>query len=332
MCNPETRGQKSEDRRQTADFGCRSRRFSVLRSLTSGLWPPGSVLCLLFSLALFTAPLPAADALSAARTLLDTERLPEAREPLETFLAAEPQNAEARLLLGRVYIGLGRLADAVATLEPALRATPDTAPLAPRLLAEYGRACLLHASELGFSFRAPSLARRGRDALEKASALAPDNIAYHEGLVEFYRHAPGIAGGSRSKAMAHAQAITRLDAVRGSLHEAALSADEKRFTEALALCDRALAAEPDNYFALYTLGRIAADSGQRTDEGQRALLRCLTMTPTPTEPTRASVYFRLGLLAEKQNQRSQAFDYLKESLRLDPHWGPAQEALKRVQS
>ncbi|WP_052361158.1 tetratricopeptide repeat protein [Geminisphaera colitermitum] len=140
-----------------------------------------------------------------------------------------------------------------------------------------------------------------------------------------------IAGGSRAKALAHAQAATRLDPLRGGLLEASIHADEKRFTEALALCDAALAAAPDNYLALYTLGRIAADSGLRPADGTAALLRCLTLKPTPAEPPHSAVYFRLGLIAEKQNHRDEARAHFATSLRLAPAYRPALDAARRVQ-
>jgi Uncharacterized enzyme of heme biosynthesis len=269
----------------------------------------------------------AEDQLAAARKLIEASRLPEAREPLETVLRRDPQNLEAALALSEIYHALGRRDQAIDLLEPFLKKHPDH----PGLLAAYAGQCMLRAGELGPGFRTLRLARRGRELMELAVALAPDDIGYRESLVNFYREAPSIAGGDPEKARRHAEAIARLDPVRGAAWRASLFVQEKKFSEALAACDSALAAQPDDYDALFILGRTVAETGLRLDDGEAALRRCLAGKPGPAGPGHALVWFRLGMIAEHRNDRAAARAAYEESLKLEPNFRRATEALNRLE-
>ncbi len=270
----------------------------------------------------------AAEVVASARSLLAASRLPEAREPLESLTRREPGNLEAALLLSDVYNGLGRRDQAIDLLEPFLEKHPDNA----RLLGTYAGQCMLRAGELGFGFRAIRLARRGRELMERAAALAPEEIAYREGLVDFYRQAPALAGGDPDKARRHAGAIAKLDPVRGAAWQASILVQEKKFAEALAACDVALAARPGDYVALFTLGRTVAESGLRLDDGEAALRRCLERAPSPSEPSHAGVWFRIGLIAEHRGDRAAARAAYRKALALEPDFNRPAEALKKLGS
>ncbi len=263
---------------------------------------------------------------ASARLLIEASRLPEAREPLETLLKREPENLEAALLLADVYHGLGRRGQAVDLLEPFLEKHPKDA----RLLGAYAGLCMLRAGELGFGFRALRLARRGREHMERAVALAPDVIPYREGLVDFHRQAPAMAGGDIAKAREHADAIARLDPVRGAAWQASIFVQEKKFPEALSACDKALASRPDDYVALFTLGRTVSESGLRLDDGEAALRRCLEREPAASEPGHASVWHRIGLIAEHRHDLAAARAAYGKSLELEPGFTRSAEALKRL--
>jgi predicted Zn-dependent protease len=273
------------------------------------------------------APDDATAVLAAAEALIAAQRLPEAREPLEALVKREPANLDAALLLARVYDRMGRRDAGIALLEPRVKAHPDD----PRVLGLCGGMCLLRAGELGAGFRALRLARRGRDLMERAVLLAPDDISYREGLVDFYRQAPGLAGGDMDKARDHADAIARIDPVRGAAWKASILIEEKNFPEALAACDAALAARPDDYVALFTLGRTVSECGLRLDDGERALRRCLAMTPKPSAPSHAGVWYRLGLIAERRGDLKAARAAHEESLKLEPSFNRPAEALARLE-
>lgn len=286
-----------------------------------------SVLLLLVAPQLSVADNPrAGEVIAEARALIAASRLPEARAPLEALLRREPGHLEAALALTDVYNGLGRRDQAIDLLEPFLKKHPDD----PRLLGAYAGQCMLRAGELGLGFRALRLARRGGELMERAVSLAPTDIAYREGLVDFYRQAPAIAGGGLEKARRHADEIARLDPVRGAAWQASILVQEKKFPEALAACDAALAARPDDYVALFTLGRTVAESGLRLADGDTALRRCLARVPAPSEPSHAGVWFRLGLIAEHRGDRASARAAYEKSLELEPNFTRPAEAMKRL--
>ena len=212
--------------------------------------------------------------------------------------------------------------------------------------------------------RLPGLARRARSELERAAALAPEYLDARDGLVEYYLAAPGIVGGSVDKARAQAAEIKRLNPYRGELallkvaqrtkdtsavirgYEALIASfpDSASPYSALTLAystrqqwdaawrtiDRWNAATPDSYSAKYALGRTAAESGQRSEEGERAMRAYLAHTPTAGEPSLAGAHWRLGMILEKRGQRDEARSEYEIALKLDPTLKGAKDGLARV--
>lgn len=269
--------------------------FSGLTALACGAAPGG--------------PRPAGEIVAEARALVNASRLPEAREPLEALLAREPLHLEGALLLAGIYDALRRRDEAIRLLEPFLERHPED----HRVLGFYAGQCLLRAGELGSGFRALRLARRGVERMERAVELAPGEVAYREGMIRFYGEAPRLAGGGLDKAHAHAAALARIDPVRGAAWQAALFVREGKAEEALAACDRALAAEPEDYAALFALGRTAAATGRRLDEGEAALRRLLGRTPSPEQAGHASVWRQIGLIAERRGDAEAAREARRRS-------------------
>jgi tetratricopeptide (TPR) repeat protein len=265
-------------------------------------------------------------ALTAAIALFDSHRVPEARAQLADIVAKEPENIRALWYLGRSDIKMQRREEAATELAKAA----ELAPKDHHILADYGTASLLRASELGTSFRALGFARRGRTALEQAVKLAPDVIGYREGLVQFYTRAPGFAGGDFDKAYAHIAEITKRDPERGTVIRATTLASQKRYDEALEACEKFLADHPDNYLALYTLGRIASETGRELVRGEAALRRCLEITPKIQEPDHAGARYRLGMIAEKTNRPADARREYQAALALEPEFPEAKDALARL--
>jgi tetratricopeptide (TPR) repeat protein len=287
---------------------------------------PRRFLLLLAGLAGLTTARADTGSLDAAIGLFKNHRVPEAREILVTLAAREPDNIQALWYLGRADTLMQRREEAILVLEHAMRLAPGD----HHILADYGSACLLRASELGVSFKGIGYARRGRDALEHAVQLAPDEIAYREGLVEFYKHAPAIVGGGLAKAYDQAAEIARRNPLRGGIIKASIQAYDRHFAEARATCEEALRTDPDNYLALYTLGRIASESGEGLEQGEQALRHCLHLQPAAQEPDIAGVHFRLGLIAEKSGRPADARAEYQTALQLEPAFQQAIEALARL--
>ncbi len=279
------------------------------------------VLLLLAGLSPLVASEP--ESLRAAIDLFRAKRVPEARPLFQDFVAEQPGHIDARLYLARCMNLMNDRDEAIDLLADTLKLAPQN----PRVLAEYGAACLHRAGELGIGFRALGLARRGRNALETAARLQPGTVAYHEGLVDFYRQAPAIAGGSFARARAHAETVASLDPLRGKLLLASLYAEENDPSHALDLCREVLAEHPRHYLALYTFARAATDAGIALDEAETYLRRCLEITPSPSEPNHAGAHYRLGLAAQKSGRPDDARAHYRKSLELEPEFSKAIDAL-----
>ncbi len=264
--------------------------------------------------------------LETAITLFNAHRVAEARSILAAITAREPENTRALWYLGQTYLLMQRREDAIAVLEHAVKLAPQD----HHILADFGSACLLRADELGTTLKSIGYARRGRISLEQAVALAPDELAYREGLVAFYKQAPAIVGGSMAKAYAQAAEIAKRNPLRGAVSKASIQAKEQHFDEARTICEEALRIQPDNYLALYTLGRIASESGKDLVRGEQALRHCLDLTPASQEPDFAGVHYRLGLIAEKAGHPDKARAEYETALRLEPTFKQATDALAQL--
>jgi tetratricopeptide (TPR) repeat protein len=298
--------------------------------------------------------------LAAAREHFTARRDTEAQAAFERILAADPANHEAVYHLGRLA---KRRGDWPAVAEFYERCT-ILAPAEALYWADLGEAYGKLAGKAGI-FKQLGLARRCRAALEKAVALAPDNLDYRRGLLEFCEKAPSIAGGGRDKALAQAAEIAKRDAYAGALatggiHARAknwaaaeiafaqaarlrpaaieppsalglLYAEQERYADALVQFDQALARNPDDFAVLYQIGRVAALSGLNLAEGETALRRYLAQPAhLPGLPTNAHAQFRLGDILARRGDTAAARAAYEEALRLDPALAPAAEALAKL--
>jgi tetratricopeptide (TPR) repeat protein len=268
--------------------------------------------CLLFCGAV-ASPLGAEHA--EALALFEQKRYAEAQALFEQEIADNPDDGTAHYYLGRLARLRQQLPTAIEHLEKATAVEPENAAYQY----EFGAACGLHADTLGMSFRAASFARQGRAALEKAVALAPDQLRYRRGLLEFHRTAPGIVGGSIAKAYEQAEAIRALDPLAGALELIALYRHQKRHADAFAAASALVAEHPDHPMALFRFGEAAAVTGQETAKGMAALERCLTLLNPEAGPSPAHVHWRLGQLRQKQGDIEGARSAFRAALAIEPN-------------
>ena len=321
--------------------------------------------CLLFA-TLLALPFahgaePTAPTLAEARELYTARRDAEAQAAFERILAADPANHDAVYHLGRLAKRRGDWATAAKHFEHCTALIPTTALYWADLADAYGKL----ATNAGL-FAQLGWARKCRAALEKAIALAPEDLEYRRGLAEFYEKAPGIAGGGRDKALAQAAEIARRDAYAGAqltggiqfrarnwaeAETAFLAAatlrpdaaepiaalgllytDQGRHAEAFAQFDRLLARQPDDFAALYQLGRVAAVSGQRLADGAAALHRYLAQPNLPGElPRPQHAHYRFGQILARQGDPAAARAAFEAALQLDPKFKEAAAELKKLQ-
>ena len=213
--------------------------------------------------------------------------------------------------------------------------------------------------------RLPGLAKRAKAELERAVRLAPDYLDAREGVMQYYLQAPGFLGGSKEKAREQVAEIAKRNPYRGGMLRVrlALSTDndttaairayeglvaaypdsaglysplatllgsQRKWAEAWAAIDRLNALRPDSPAARYALGRMAAESGQRLEEGEAALRGYLKQPPEPGQPSHAGAHWRLGMIAEKRGDRAGARREYEAALKLDPKQPGAKDGLARV--
>jgi tetratricopeptide (TPR) repeat protein len=133
------------------------------------------------------------------------------------------------------------------------------------------------------------------------------------------------------KAYAQAAEIKKLDPMRGRICFATLYTSEKKYDQALAEFDEVLKTTPDDYGALYQVGKLAAVSGQHLDRGADSLRKCLATTPpSPNLPGHAAAHWRLGQILEHKKDPAAAKAAYEAALKADPNLTPAADALKKL--
>lgn len=309
---------------KTATFRMKNPPMILARLVRTFCLLPPAFLLAASALAAATPADPSATA--AADQLFRTSgKSLEAQKAFEALAAADPKNLTAQLRLGALALRRDDPDAAITHLEQAIQLAP-THSEAHRILGDaYGRA----AQKKGI-FGGLGLGKKCLAAYEKSVALDPRNVDARASLFEFYRQAPGFAGGSEEKAAAQVAAIRPLDAWRGRVLAATLFVSKKQYDAALAEFDAQLAATPDDYGAHFQIGRLAATTGQFVARGLTSLRRCLELTPPAGSPGHAIVHWRLGNLHEKKNDKPAARAAYEKSLALDPTFTPAKESLAKL--
>jgi tetratricopeptide (TPR) repeat protein len=201
--------------------------------------------------------------------------------------------------------------------------------------------------------------------LEKAVSIDPASFAAREARTEYFLNAPGIAGGGKDKARAEAATAKRVSPYRGALlvgrveeqagNVAAAEAEyvalmasypdsgggrealsslyqnRERWDDAFRIIDDRLRTNPNDYGMLYQLGRAAALSGQRLEDGEAALRRYLTRDRAK-KAFDGAVHYRLGAILERRGDVAASRGEYELAVALDPRNDAAKRALERVRS
>jgi len=260
---------------------------------------------------------------------------------------------------GRALLEKREYEKAAAVLEKAIAATPNNAEAHYLLGATYGPMAM-KASLFGQA----SLASKTKEQFDEAVRLDPNHLDARMALLEYYMMAPGIMGGSESKAMEQANEIKKRDPFRG--HRAwayiynrqkktdqarneyvqavreqpnsgkthiALAAQylgEKNYAAAITEAESALKYDPNYTPGWFWLGRTIAAAGPDYARGEEALRKYLAYTPKHDEPGHYRTHYWLGQIYEKTGRKAEAKASYATSLKLNPDQKDVTEALKRV--
>jgi tetratricopeptide (TPR) repeat protein len=167
-------------------------------------------------------------------------------------------------------------------------------------------------------------------AYDRAVALEPDDVEYRKSRYEFYRAAPSMVGGGMDKALAEVGEIEKRDPVQGAGLRSDLKQKEGKTDEAFAILVELRAKLPDSKVLQFQFGRLVAMTGDKLDEGETALKEYLAYAPKPGEPPLWSAHWRLAQIFEKKGALTEARTQYEETLRLNPAFERAREALKRL--
>lgn len=286
---------------------------------------PLSIVCLLAGLPPAATAAPAD--LESARALFTARKLAEAQQTFEQLAAADPKHPDVNYYLGQLANRRNEPDKALKYFEAAVAAAPSDARHHHGLGDAYGRS----AQQAGVLSKF-GLAKKCLAAYQRAVELEPGNLDFRQSLFEYYRQAPGLAGGGFDKAAAQAAAMKQIDPTRGRIAFATLYAGEKKYEQAFAEFDEVLKTNPDDYTTLYQVGRLAAITGHYVDRGVASLRRCLALPAptTPNTPGHAAAHWRLGQLREKQSDPASARIAYEAAVKLDPTFNPAADSLRKL--
>src|SRR5205814_3509871 len=146
------------------------------------------------------------------------------------------------------------------------------------------------------------LAKKVKREFERAVELDPNNLDARDDMITYYLQAPGMMGGSVSKAKQEAAEIQKRDPLRGALAYAAVAQDEKDFAGAEQQYRSAIASYPESLSVRYALG-IFFTRGEKYDEAFAVFDSILAAKP---EEVNARYQIgRTGALSGKQLDRAE---------------------------
>ena len=295
----------------------------------------------------------------SAKDLLGAGRIDDAIAQLNGRLSSAPADAESSNLLCRAYFALDDWNRAEAPCQKAAALDPSNSRYHLWLGRVYGE----KADRANF-VAAAGLAGKVRGEFERAVQLNPNDIEARLDLAEFYVEAPGIVGGGEAKAREQAHAIAAVNP--GREHWIYARIDEKKKDSAaaereyrqyielshgdaeawlnLALCLRrqnrfdemekavvnlshAPLTKPD---VLVEAAGVLYKTGRNAPFAIELLHRYLAAGPVEAAPA-FKAHYLLGLLLEKQGDKTGAGEEYRASMSLARNFGTVQQALNRVQ-
>jgi Flp pilus assembly protein TadD len=251
------------------------------------------------TLALLLAGLAAAEqaSIGSARDLLAQGRLTEAVVVLRQVVAANPHDADARMLLGTTLALQGVRGESISQLEEVVRLRPDSAQAY---------------NTLGMVLSRFVEVKAAREAFEKSLAIDPNQAEVRVNLAlqlaqsgEF-----NLAGEQLDRAI-KLQGDTRPAAYSHYLRARTLVA-EKEMGKAASELEIAVKLRPDYAEAWSDLGGVRRLEGDPKG-GQQALERAVALNPDD-----GTAQYRLGLVCLENREPHKAIEHFKVALLHDP--------------
>ena len=273
------------------------------------------------------------------------------------LLSAVDDSTEANFWLGKTCLKIRKWDQAVKEMEQAVELEPTNAMYHLWL----GRAYGARAENRIFGFND---ARRVLKEFRKAGELDPANITVRFDLLEFYAQAPGIVGGSKDKAWVEAEAISKLNPVRGFTARATIYEHEKKWDMAEKEYVQATVKYPSDAdahkdLAQFLLGRknfkgalanagkaLELDSlsnqsrfiqavssiqlGQDLEKAREILLVLSEKSLGDGSPSFEDVYYWLGVYYFNEGEKEKSKDAFNSVLVYNPDYKKAEDYLSKL--
>ncbi len=292
--------------------------------------------------------------------MLDAGRIDDVIQAASSRIHSMPQDAQAHNLLARAYFGLHKWDKAIEEAERATALDPSNGSYFLWLGRTYGE----KAGEANF-MSAISLAKKARQAFERAVQLEPDNLHARSDLTEFYIDAPGFLGGGLDRARQQIEVIAKKDEALADMLRARVAEKEKNYAAAeqqfraaiaasgnqasywlnLASYQRrrehyaemeeaiakAMQAKIDRPSALYDAAEMLNRTGRSLPKAAELLRQYLApATPKDEDAPAFRAHYLLGTILEKQGDKQGAASQYAAALALAKEFDPAREAVKRL--
>lgn len=245
---------------------------------------------------------------------------------LRLLQAIPMKDAASHALIGRCYYMQGDYKRASEALELAFAADPQNAEYALWLGRSLGRR-----AETSSFLTAPGFASRARQFFERSVQLNPRDLDALNDLFDYYLEAPGFLGGGLDKAKALAAQIANVNAGDGYLAEAKLAERRKQYSTAEQQLRRAVESAPQQVGRLIALAHFLIQQG-RIPEAEQSLARAESIAPNSPRLLYARADFYISTGRNLNVARDLLKRYLSSDLTPDdPPRSDAARLLRRAQ-
>ncbi len=278
----------------------------------------------------FTVFCVAALALAADSSELERARqlyeVTEYEQSLKLLKAMPSKDAAVYELMGRDYLMSGDFKKASEMLEKAVAAEPNNSDYVMWLGRAYGRR-----AETSNPFSALGHASKARQCFERAAQLNPRNIEALNDLLEYYMEAPGFMGGGFDKAQATIARIAQVDPSEGHWAQSTLDEKRKQYGSAEAQLRRAIELAPQQVGRFMDLAKFLYRQG-RYQEAEQTFARAEELAPNNPKLmyARAESYVHSG--RNLQTAKDLLHRYLSATISPeDPPKSDARKLLRQIE-
>jgi tetratricopeptide (TPR) repeat protein len=254
--------------------------------------------------------------------MVNARQFEPARAQLEALVARNAKDDAALHCLGRLYVEQGNAGDAVDWFEKAVAVDAKNAR---------------HHEGLGLALRTKAntanmisqmtLGPRLKSELELAVSLDPTLVDARAALLQLYVMAPAAMGGSMPKAHEQADAMMKVNPVRGHMGLSSIAEQQQDFTTAERELLAGISAKPDSEVAYSAAGGFYRRR-ERWSDAIKMYEQQIKAMPKDSPLTRVSnAHYYLGLAQQRSGRNDRAKAEFEAAVTANPDNDNAKKAL-----